>query len=157
MGLTDTFDLAIQLEEKMSECYKAMCKLCRDEAISKELVRLSYDEIAHADLLRTGKNYLKEAPDLFSLRSERITEMKIGFNKIIRLIEGVHSKKVDLEEALNEAVELERLFEQFHLKTIAEVKDASLKKLFKALSTDDKTHRERLVNIIKSFYVASVQ
>jgi rubrerythrin len=152
MGIEETFDLAIQLEEKMSECYKAMGQLCENKPISKELTRLSSDEKAHMNLLLMGKDYLNGAPDLFSLRSERITEMKIGFNKIIGLIESVHGRKIDLEEALNEAVELERLFEQFHLKTIAEVKDASLKKLFRALSTDDKTHRERLINIVTSFY-----
>jgi len=152
MGIEETFDLAIQLEEKMSECYKQIGKLCRDEAISKELVRLSYDERAHADLLITGKNYLKEVPDIFSLKSERMTEMKIALNKIIKLIDNVHNKNIDLEEALNDAAELERLFEQFHLKTIAEVREASLKKLFEALSTDDKVHAGRLIKIITSFY-----
>jgi rubrerythrin len=86
MGIEDTFDLAIQLEEKMSECYKEIGILCQDESISKELTRLSSDERAHMNLLIIGKDYLKEAPDLFSLRSERITEMKTGFNKIIGLI-----------------------------------------------------------------------
>jgi rubrerythrin len=155
MGLSDTFDLAIQLEEKMSECYKAMRKLCQEESISKELVRLSYDEIAHADLLRTGKNYLKEAPDIFSLRSERITEMKTALEKTFRLIETVRDKNTTFEDAINGAAELERLFEQFHLKAIAEVKDASLKRLFEALSTDDKVHTGRLINILTSSYRSS--
>jgi rubrerythrin len=155
MSISETFDLAIQMEEKMSECYKEIGKLCLDETISKELVRLSYDERAHADLLMTGKNYLTEAPDIFSLKSERIAEMKIGLDKIIRLIENVHGKNINFEEAINDAADLERLFEQFHLKTIAEVKDASLKKLFVALSTDDKAHTRRLINIIRGFYISS--
>jgi rubrerythrin len=59
MVLNDTFDLAIQLEEKMSGCYKAMGQLCQYESISKELTRLSSDERAHMNLLLMGKNYLK--------------------------------------------------------------------------------------------------
>ena len=155
MAIEDTFDLAIKLEEKMSECYKEISRLCQDESIANEFIKLSNDEIAHRDLLLMGKNYLKEAPDVFSLRRERISELEIGLNKIIGLIERVHDKKIALEEALNDAAELERLFEQFHLRTIAEVKDASLKKLFEALSTDDKTHRMRLISVMKRFYRAS--
>jgi len=155
MAIEESFDLAIQLEEKMSECYKEISRLCQEESIANEFVRLSNDEIAHMNLLIMGKNYLKEAPDIFHLRRERIEELKIGLNKITGLIERVRDKKIALEEALNDAAELERLFEQFHLRTIAEVKDASLKKLFEALSVDDKTHRMRLINVMKRFYRAT--
>jgi rubrerythrin len=155
MAIDETFDLAIQLEEKMSECYKEISRLFRDESIAKEFIRLSNDETAHKNLLLMGKNYLKEAPDIFHLKRERISEMKLGLKGIIGLIKRVHDKKIDIEEALNDAAELERLFEQFHLKTVAEVKDASLKKLFEALSTDDKTHRMRLISVLKRFYRAS--
>jgi len=154
MAIEESFDLAIQLEEKMSECYKGISWLCQDESIAREFMRLSNDEIAHMNLLIMGRNYLKGAPDIFHLRKERIGELKIGLNRITRLIEKVRDKKIALEEALNEVAELERLFEQFHLRTIAEVEDASLKKLFEALSTDDKTHRMRLISIIKKFYGA---
>jgi rubrerythrin len=149
MSISETFDLAIQMEEKMSECYREINKLCLDEAISKELLRLSYDERAHADLLITGKNYIQEAPDIFALKSETITQMKIGLNRITGLIENVHGKNINFEEAINDAAKLERLFERFHLRTIAEVKDASLRRLFEVLSTDDKAHTRRLLNIIK--------
>ena len=155
MSISETFDLAIQLEEKMSECYKEISRLCQDESVAKEFIRLSNDETAHMNLLIMGRNYLKEAPDMFHLRKERIGELKIGLNKITKLIEKVRDKDISLEEALNDAVELERRFEQFHLEMIAEVEDTSLKKLFEALSTDDKTHKLRLISIMKSFYRAS--
>jgi rubrerythrin len=113
---------------------------------------LSNEEIDHMNLLITGKNYLKEALDIFSIKSERITELKIGLNKIIRLIDKINNNSIDSEEAINDAAEFERLFEQFHLKTIAEVNDPSLKKLFKALSGDDKKHTEGLIKILTGFY-----
>lgn len=155
MGLNETFDLGTQLEEKMAECYKEMSRLCQDEALARQFMMLSDEEIGHRNLLITGKNYLKEAPDIFHLRQERIVELQIGLNKIIRLVEMIRDKKVGLEEALNEAAELERFFEQFHLKSIADVDDESLKKLFEALSAQDKAHRLRLVHILERFYGAS--
>jgi len=155
MAIKETFDLAIQLEEKMSGCYKEISRLCQEESLAKEFIRLSNDEIAHRNLLLMGKNYLEVAPDIFHLSRERIGEMENGLNKITKLIERTHDKNISLEEALNDAAELERLFEQFHLKTIVEVEDISLKKLFEALSADDKIHRERLINIIKGFYSSS--
>ncbi|MGQ9673841.1 MAG: hypothetical protein ACUVV5_12070 [Candidatus Aminicenantales bacterium] len=98
---------------------------------------------------------LKVAPDIFHLKRERGGELETGLHKITKLIERIRDKKIGLEEALNDAAELERLFEQFHLRTIAELEDASLKKLFEALSVDDKTHRMRLINVMKRFYRAS--
>jgi rubrerythrin len=155
MTIEDTFGLAIQLEAKMSECYKEIAQVCQDQSISKELTKLSNDEVAHMNLLIMGKNYLREAPDMFSLESERTTESKTALNGIIKLIESVRNKNTTLRQAINDAAELEKLFEQFHLRTIAEVKDASLKRLFEALSTDDTVHTERLIKIITSFSSSS--
>lgn len=150
MSINENFDLAIQAEEKMSQCYKEMMKLSQDEAISEELAKLSREEIDHMNLLITGKNYLKEAPDIFNLTKDRITELKIVLKRAIRLIDNVQNRNTGLEEALNDIVDLERFFEQFHLKSIAEIEDSSLKNLFEALSIGDKAHRERLMKIITS-------
>lgn len=152
MSIDELFDFAIQLEEKMSECYEEISQLCQVRSISKELIMLAKDEIGHMRLLIKGKNYLNEAPDVFSLKSDRIPELKMGLHRLIRLINDLHDKRIDLEEAINDAVELERLFEQFHLKTIAEVNDPNLKILFETLSSDDKVHKERLLGILTSFY-----
>jgi rubrerythrin len=152
MSVNELFNLAIQVEEKMSECYEKIGQICHVRSISRELMMLSRDETDHMRLLITGKNYLKEAPDIFSLKSERITELKIGLYRVIKLIDDVHNKRIDLQKAINDVAELERLFEQFHLKTIAEVNDASLKELFERLSADDKVHAERLVGVLTKFY-----
>jgi len=65
MNTHEIFDLAIQAEEKLSECYKEISQLCQDKSISEELMILSKEEIDHRNLLITGTNYLNEAPDLF--------------------------------------------------------------------------------------------
>ena len=152
MNINEFFDLVIQVKEKMTECYREISKLCQNESISKDLMMLSKDETDHKNLLITGKNYLKKATDVFSQNRDRVVELKIGLNRAIRIVDNIHNNNIDLKKAINDAAELERLFEQFHLDTIAEVKDSSLKKLFKALSTDDKVHNWRLVKILTSFY-----
>jgi rubrerythrin len=152
MRINGTFDLAIQLEGKMSEGYKAISQICHDKAISKELMKLSKEETDHMNLLLTGKNYLSEAPDMFSLESERIAELNLTLNKITRLIDNVNDKKVGLEEAVNDAAELERFMEKFHLNRIVEMKDDSLKKLFETLAIGDKIHLERLLGVLESLY-----
>lgn len=152
MSVSENFDLAIQAEEKMSQCYKEISKLSQDEAISQELVKLSREEIDHMNLLKTGKNYLIEAPEVFSLTKDRITELKIVLNRASRFIDKVRNENIGLEEALNDIVELERILEQYHLRSIAEIEDDSLKNLFEALSIGDKAHKERLIKIITSLH-----
>jgi len=150
MLINDIFEIAIEIEKKMAEFYREISDRYQDESISKELAELSREEIDHMNLLLRGQNYLKEAPDLFDLKENRLTELKIELNRLIRLIDNVKNNRIELIEALNDAVEMERLFEQFHLKTVVEVKEISLKKLFEALSAGDKTHAKRLVGVLKS-------
>jgi len=152
MNALESIDLAAQMEEKMSECYIELSQSCEDESISKELMALSSEEIDHMNLLITGKNYVSEAPEIFELTSDRKVEMKEGLNRMITLISQIKNKKVNFVEAINDTFELEMLFEQFHLKTIIEVKDSSLKNLFEALSQGDKEHKKRLTEILKRLY-----
>jgi rubrerythrin len=150
MKITEIFDLAIQLEEKMSEGYKAISQLCYDKAASEELMRLSKEETDHVNLLLTAKNYLAAAPEAFNLESERVAEMSLTLSKIVRLIDNINENKVGLEEAINDAAELERFMEKFHLGRIAEIKDISLRRFFEALSIGDKIHGKRLIRVLNS-------
>jgi rubrerythrin len=152
MEINDTFDTIVQLEKKMSECYGEMSQVCHNEETSKVLMKLSKEEIDHVNLLATGKNYLREVPDLFGLKCERTGELSLMQNRIATLIEKIHSNQVSLTEAINDVAEIERRLEQYHLNRIAEVKDASLKKLFDALSRGDKEHKERLFRLLESLH-----
>jgi len=129
MSISENFDLAIQAKEKMSICYEEISKLSQSDAISQELVNLSGEELDHRNLLITGKNYLMEAPEVFSLTKERLTELKIVLNRTIRLIDNVRNRSISFKEAINDIVDLERYFEQFHLRSIAEIEDNSLKRI----------------------------
>jgi rubrerythrin len=152
MNIQESIDLATQMERKMSECYEELSQFCDDESISKELMELSKEEIDHMNLLIAGKNYVSEAPKLFELKFDREVEMKEGLNRVMILIDKIKNKRVRFAEAINDTFELEKLFEQLHLKTIIEVNDASLKNLFKALSLGDKEHEKRLIEILKRLY-----
>jgi rubrerythrin len=155
MKINEAFDTMVQLEKDMSECYKEISRICYDEAVSKELMTLSKEEIDHMNLLATGKNYLNEAPDIFKLKSGRIAELSFMQNNMTKLINDIRDKRKSLIEAINDAAELERILEQFHVNRIAEVKDASLKKLFETLSLGDKEHKKRLFRVMKSLYPSS--
>jgi rubrerythrin len=152
MNKQESIDLATQMERKMSECYEELSQFCNDESISKELMELSKEEIDHMNLLITGRNYVSEAPEIFELKFDREVEMKEGLNRVINLIDKIKNKKVNFTEAINDTFELEKLFEQFHLKTVLEVKDTSLKNLFKALSHGDNKHKKQLLGILKRLY-----
>lgn len=101
------------------------------------------------NLLAAGKNYLNEAPDLFGLKCERTSELSFMQNRIATLKEDIHSKKIGLIEAINDLAQIERQLEECHLSKIAEVKDASLKKLFDTLSLGDKEHKKRLFKVMQ--------
>jgi rubrerythrin len=149
MEISEAFDTMVQLEKKMSECFKEISQICHDEEISKELMMLSRGEIDHMNLLAAGKNYLNEAPDLFGLKCERTSELSLMQNRIDTLINNIQSKKIGLIEAINDTVQIERQLEECHLSKIAEVKDASLKKLFDTLSLGDKEHKRRLFKVMQ--------
>jgi rubrerythrin len=145
----------VRLEKKMSECYKEISQICQDEDISKEFMTLSKEEIDHMNVLATGKNYLSHAPDIFKLKPGREVGLSPIQSKIDKLINDVHEKKIGLMEAINGAADLERILEQSHLDRIAEVKDASLKKLFESLSLGDKEHKKRLFRFMQRLYPPS--
>ncbi len=77
--------------------------------------------------------------------------MTSALAKCSRLIEDCRKKNIHIEEALNDMVDLERHLEKYHLQKISEVNDDSLKKLFEALSSGDRLHKERLMKIITHF------
>ena len=149
MELSKAIDTMVQLEQSMSDCYKAISLICQDEENSKELTVLAKEEIDHKNLLTAGINYLMQAPDLFAQKREGAGELSLMANRIATLISNIHSKKVGFMEAINDVAAIERQLERFHMNRIAEVKDDSLRKLLNALSLGDKEHTKRLLRILQ--------
>ena len=153
MNLKEVFDLAIQAEQNISVCYDEMNLAFQNESFSDEFTTLSKEEIDHRNLLMTGKNYLEEASDILSGKPKEIAKLRSGLTTVSKLIDRLRNRDIGLKEALNNLIELEKVFEKFHLIATVEVKDPSLKKLFEALSLGDKLHKARLVKIRSKYFI----
>ena len=144
MNINEVLDTAIQLEEIMSLFYHEICQLCHDQLMSEELIKLSAEEIAHKNLLITGKNYINATQSIIILKPKVIAKLKIGLKNISTLIQKIQNRKLNILSALQAALTIESSLYQYHLKIIDEVKDIALKRLFEILSTCDKAHEEKI-------------
>jgi len=149
LNLVELLDLGIRLEEKISACYEDLSRLCSDDALSRRLHKMAQEEINHANILRSGKQFLRKMPDVFGIELMTAGEIKGGFT----LAEGLQKmirQTSNLEDGLKLLLELEKRFEKVHFDTSIEIRDESLKKLFKDLSQEDQAHAKSLVEIISS-------
>jgi rubrerythrin len=147
MELTVTLDEAIELEERIQSCYGLLSKVTQD-GIAEELRQLAREEKSHINVLRTGKNFVIRAPDMFGQEMVSDTEIRLGIKTATDLEEGLKAQKMEYLQALKRVYDLEKKYERIHLSTAVEFKDYSLKKLFEALARADAEHRQRLERLI---------
>lgn len=147
MNINEVLDTAIRLEEKLSLLYQEIGHLCHDKSMSEELIRLSAEEIAHKNLLITGKNYINATGAIIILKSDTITNLRLGLRNLSTTINRIQNRKLNIISALNDATKLEKAFAQYHFKLIDDVEDMSLKRLFEILSACDTAHEERIQKI----------
>ena len=143
-------DLAIDLELKTSECYQKLSRLAASKPLKDELLRLSREELVHANLLKTGRKY--ESSEAGSLGRPFLPQERIeaDLERIDRLIEAIDGGTIGFQDAVRQLYELEIEFEQIHLASLFEIKDPTLQKLFRALSAQDAGHRSRLEVIVRT-------
>ncbi len=141
---------AIDLEALIAEIYKQASELAPDENIVRELTSLAGEELAHANLLRTGRNYLTRAPEAFGEATISREELLQGLKATQELLGMIEAKSLLLPQILERLIELETQFEKIHLQTIAEIQEESLKKLFQKLAGEDRKHTERLTRLLES-------
>lgn len=150
MNLIGILNEVIEVEQKLSDCYEKLSQMSLDESLSHELKKLSQEEIGHMNSLKAGKNYVFKEPELFGEETISDEEMKEGINLLDALLKDTENKRISLSEGLKRMYELEKRYEQVHMKTVVEIKDQSLQKLFEALSIGEKEHYQRLEKIIAS-------
>ncbi len=150
MSLAKIITLSIELESLINQIYLMVSDLSPEEKISRELARLAGEEQQHVNLLRTGRNYLTKAPEVFGQPAISDEEVLLGLKKAQELLAKIENRKLLLLQMLEELRELERDFEKIHLNTLIEVQDKSLKKLFRVLAGDDGKHIERLSELLES-------
>jgi rubrerythrin len=143
MKLAVTIDEAIAVEEKFSSCYEHLSHVAEDGQ-SAELRILAREEKNHASVLKTGKNFVFRAPDLFGQEKTSDLEIRLGLKTAQDLQADLMAGKADFRQGLRRIHDLERKFERVHMSTASEIKDFSLKKLFEALARADAEHRQRL-------------
>jgi rubrerythrin len=148
MSVVLTLNQAILLEQKFAECYEKMSEIVFDKYISDELKILAQEEISHVNLLKTGLNFAKKEPELF--QDTKISSMEIdrGIKMLIRLTESLQNKDIDIMDGIHRIYDLEMVFEEVHLNKIAEFEEPTMKQLFEALSKGDRSHRERLEQLV---------
>lgn len=66
MNILAFLDLGADLEAHVSKLYEALASLSANAVHAKTLKSLAGDELNHAIILRTGKRYYEEMPDLFA-------------------------------------------------------------------------------------------
>jgi rubrerythrin len=150
MDIARFLDMGTDLENRISRIYEKISSLTNDESLSKRLISLSREELNHANILRTGKNYLSEMPDLF-------LGVQLGDEEIQEGLEDAGALLSELDiglsfpEGLKRILQLEKRFEQIHLGISVEIGEPSLKKLFQALTKGDQNHVRILSEIIAAF------
>jgi hypothetical protein len=147
MKLTVTLDEAIAVEEKFSSCYEHLSQAAGDGQ-SAELRILAREEKNHANVLKTGKNFIFRAPGLFGQEKISDIDIRLGLKAAGDLQEDLIAGRAEFRQGLRRLHDLERKFERVHMRSAAEFKDFSLKKLFEALARADAEHRQRLERMI---------
>jgi rubrerythrin len=149
MALVALLDLAIELEEKISEIYELMSRKASGEALRTELVSLSHEEVDHANLLRAARNFALKDEEFFSQKGGESGRLNDCLTVILGLINELDSGTVTLKSALSRTVALEYFCEKAHLSSLVSIEEASLAHLFKALAGDDAAHAERVWQLLR--------
>ena len=148
MSVVMTLNRAILLEQKFAECYEKMSEIVFDKDVSDQLKLLSQEEIAHVNLLKTGLNFAKKETSLFEDTTISSIEIDRGIKLLIRLKESLQNKDIDVMDGIHRIYDLEMVFEEVHLNKIAEFEEPSMKQLFDVLSKGDRSHRQRLEQLV---------
>jgi hypothetical protein len=103
----DTLDDAITLEEKIFACYELIRGLTKD-GLAEELGRLAREEKSHANVLRTGKNYVVQAGDAFGEEDVSDLDILSGIRAASRLEEELKTRRPPFAQALQKLCLLEK-------------------------------------------------
>ena len=141
MDILDFMDLGIKVEIKISALYELAARKAAilNPEFATQLKLVSQEEIGHANVLRMGRNYAVEMPDLFSRKNINISEVQKGFEEGELAMDKLSTEE-DLKTLLINLLDLEKLFERHHLMASVEIRDDSLKSLFVSLSKGDNSH-----------------
>lgn len=147
MEISLFLELATELEMRISKVYEKMSGIADNDPLAGRLLSMSYEEINHANVLRRGKDYLKEMPDVLCKVRVQEDELKKGLDGCETLIAELNAG-LNFRDGLTRLLEFERRFEHIHLNAALEVGEPSLTDLFQALMAGDQNHIRAVSEII---------
>jgi hypothetical protein len=152
MEILDFIDLSIKMENRISALYEIAAEKAAfsHPQFVPQLKTLAREEIGHVNVLRMGRNYAGEMPDLFSRTAVDVGDIQAGLKESERIADVLSAEK-DLRSLLMNLLELEKSFEKLHLTASVLIKDESLKSLFASLSKGDHNHILAMGDFLKSF------
>jgi rubrerythrin len=147
MSIPLLFDLGAEFELKLSACYAKLEFSVEADSDAAILRQIAQDELNHSSVLRSGKAYALRLPDLFGKELIQVADIKAGIGLLEALLLDLDKGENPIS-GLRRLLALEKRFEQVHLDTAVEIKDASLQKLFRDLSGQDQRHIQLLTEMI---------
>jgi rubrerythrin len=151
MDVAHFIDTAAELEAEISKLYEALAKNSGDRPVASRLLKLADEEIQHVNLLRRGKNYYEEMPDLFTGLTMDPGDVEAGLNDLRAFHARLGKEKASLAGQLKRMLEFEKRFEKVHMGVSVNIKDATLRDLFSNLTKGDQSHILVLKALIDSF------
>ena len=148
MEILDLIDAEIKIEYRIGALYgRAADKAgLSNPGFVAQLETLAGEEIGHANVLRMGRDFVVEMPDLFSSGID-VGELQGRLQDAERTLGELWTEN-DLKALLTRLLELEKQFERLHLTQSVLIKDESLKSLFVTLSKGDSGHIDALSGIL---------
>ena len=151
MDIPKFLDLAVDLETQISMLYNTIAERSGDPPIATRLKTLANEELNHANVLRRGKRYYEELPDLFTGFTMDDDEAGAGLAEAKIFHASLSHGKIPLIDGLKKMLEFEEKFERIHMGASVKITEPSLKKLFTTLTKSDQSHVLVLKGLIESF------
>jgi rubrerythrin len=147
MEIEKFLNLGTEIETLIAGLYEKVSALTLDASTSKALMKISHEEINHASTIKMGKNFLREAPEIFVGVHAEEEELKQGLRECGELRERL-DQNLAILPALKSLLSLEKRFERIHLGASLIVTDDHLKQLFQSLAKGDHNHVQALEALI---------
>jgi hypothetical protein len=151
MGLISLFDLAIELEKKVGDCYDRLSAMATDAGLKKDLLRLAQEEVGHANLLKTGRTFGLKDPEFFGPGAVDLVLIENCLRAVNELLDELGRGTITLLSALSRIIDLEYFCEKAHLSSLVSLEERSLKALFEGLARDDAEHSERVSQLLRKY------
>lgn len=151
MDIVKFLDIAVDLETQISLLYDTIAERSGDPPIATRLKTLATEELNHANILRRGKRYCEELPDLFTGFTMDENEVGAGLEEAKRFHASLSHSTIPLVDRLKKMLEFEEKFERIHMGVSVKITEPSLEKLFATLMKGDQSHVLVLKGLIESF------